>query len=210
MIRVLIVDPFTVLRHGLRLILQEDPALIVVGEAADSAEAVTQATELTPEVTLMEITLPDARGAETVRRIREGVPQTQVLILTASEQCEDMVAAIKAGAKGYLRKNVSGAEVIQAIHQVATGQAVLPPALTTRLLDELADPSPTPEALTERELDVLQYITQGLGNKEIATALNISQNTVKTHVRRILGKLNLRSRTAAATYAMQNGILLRQ
>jgi DNA-binding NarL/FixJ family response regulator len=158
----------------------------------------------------MEIVLPDARGAETIRRIRAGVPQTQVLILTASERCEDMVAAIKAGARGYLRKNVSGAEVIQAIHHVAAGQAVLPPALTTRLLDELADPSPTPEALTERELDVLQYITQGLGNKEIATALNISQNTVKTHVRRILGKLNLPSRTAAATYAMQNGIVLRQ
>jgi len=209
MIHVLIVDAYTVLRHGLRLILQEDPELTVVGEAANSTDALAQVTTLGPDVVLIDPNLPDSYGIETIRSIRTMEPQTQVLVLTTSEQSIDILATFKAGAKGYLSKNVTGAEVVQAIHQVALGQAVLPPTLATCLLDGLAESIPASEQLTNRERDVLTCLTQGLGNREIATALNISQNTVKTHMRRILSKLNLRSRTEAATYALQKGLILK-
>ena len=207
MIKVLIVDAHTVLRHGLRLILQEDPNIAIVGEAASGAEAITQAAKLVPHIILMDLQLPDLCGVEVIRQLRTVAPETRVLILTITDQSDSMLAACKAGVKGYLLKSVSGQDVVRAIHQIAAGQAVLPPSLTTRLLDELAAPSPTPDILTERELDVLRCMTQGLGNKEIASVLNISPNTVKTHVRRIFGKLNLRNRTEAATYAMQTDLL---
>lgn len=207
MIRVLIADTHTVLRHGLRLILQEDPALTVVGEAASGSEIMSNLLPLSPHVILMDLKLPDNYGPEIISQIKAAAPQTQILILTVSDEGENLLPAIKAGAKGFLLKSVSGADVVQAIHQVAAGQAVLPPCLTTHLVNELSAPPSTTEELTDRELDVLQYLTQGLGNKEIATTLNISQNTVKTHVRRILCKLNLRNRTEAATYAMQTGLL---
>ena len=207
MIKVLIVDAHTVLRHGLRLILQEDQAITVIGEAAESAEALQKTQTLNPDVVLMDLCLPGGDGIETIRQIRSTMPQTQVLVLTVSDRSDTMLAACKAGAKGYLLKNVSGAEVVKAIHQVAQGQAILSRPVTTCLLDELANPTPPPEELTRRELDVLQYLSQGFGNKEIATRLNISQNTVKTHVRRIFGKLHLRNRTEAAAYVMQRDLL---
>jgi DNA-binding NarL/FixJ family response regulator len=207
MIKVLIADTHTVLRHGLRLILQEDPGLSVVGEAANATELMVQVECVTPDVVLMDVDLSDQCGIETVRQIRSTSSQPQVLILTVSDQCDNMLPALKAGAKGYLLKSVSGQEVVQAIYEVADGNAVLPRSLTTRLIDELAAPPPVLAELTEREIDVLQCITRGLGNKEIATTLNISQNTVKTHVRRILAKLNLRNRTEAATFALQTDLL---
>ena len=207
MIRVLIVDAHTVLRHGLRLILQEDPTLTVVGEVGSGHEAILQTSNLKPDVVLMDLQLPDLCGTKIIRHIRLASPHTQILVLTVSNQNEKMLTACTAGAKGYLLKSVSGTEVVQAVHQVAAGQAVLPPSLTTRLLDELANPTPTPDTLTERELEVLQQMSDGLENKEIAAALNISQNTVKTHIRRIFAKLNLRNRTEAATYAVQTDIL---
>jgi two-component system NarL family response regulator len=151
----------------------------------------------------MELQFPDCSGIKLIEQIRAAAPQTQVLILTMFDQSKDMVATCKAGARGYLLKTVRGAEVVQALHQVAAGQAVLPPPLASRLWDGLAAPAEAAEMLTGREIDVLQYIIQGLGNKEIADALNISENTVKTHIRHILTKLNLRNRTEAATYAMQ-------
>lgn len=207
MIKVLLADPHAVLRHGLRLILQEDPGLKVIGEAATGREAIAQTIALTPDIVLMDLNFPDINGAETILQIRRAGPETQVLILTVSNRSEDMLAACRAGARGYLLKSVGGGDVIQAIYQVAAGQAMLSPPVATCLLDELANPSPPLQELTDRELDVLQYLTQGLGNKEIASTLNISQNTVKTHVRRILGKLNLRNRTEAATYAMQTNLI---
>jgi DNA-binding NarL/FixJ family response regulator len=196
-----------VLRHGLRLILQEDPALTVVGEAGSGAEVVAQTNQLAPDVVLLDLNLFDTSSVHGIRQIRMSSPQTQVLVLTTADQNGNIAAACKAGAKGYLLKDVGGAEVVRAIHRIADGEAVLPPSLTTRLLDELADPPPTPDCLTNREVDVVRCLSKGLGNKEIANTLSISQNTVKTHVRRILGKLNLRNRTEAATYAMQMNLL---
>jgi two-component system, NarL family, response regulator LiaR len=205
--RVLIADAHTVLRQGLRLIIQEDPKLTVIEEAATSAETLEKALTLEPDVVLMDVNMPDARGIATIRQIRSLLPQTQVLILTVTDRSDSMLAACKAGAKGYLLKNVSGNEVIRAIHQVAVGQAILSPPVTTCLLDELATPSPSIEELTDREMDVLRYLSRGFGNKEIAKTLNISQNTVKTHVRRIFSKLHLRNRTEAATLVVQTNFL---
>lgn len=207
MTSVLIVDAYTVLRHGLRLILQEDERLQVVGEAGTAAEVMEQACRLHPDVILMDVRLPDASGPDVIRQVRTVAPQSPVLVLTTSGRSEEVLSAFKAGAKGYLLKDISGETVVSAVHQVAAGQSVLPPELTDRLLTGLSSPTPTPHALTDRELEVLRYISRGLGNKEIAGELNISQNTVKTHVRRILHKLNLRSRTEATAYALQMGII---
>ncbi|RMF27708.1 MAG: DNA-binding response regulator [Chloroflexi bacterium] len=207
MIRVLIADDHAILRQGLRLILREAPDLSVVGEAATGAEAIAQAVALAPDVVLMDIELPDLSGIEATRRIRALSPQTRILVLTVSDRSEDLVGALKAGARGYLLKSADAATVLDAIRRVAAGQAVLPPDLTALLLDELAEPQPVAEGLTERELEVLGYIVQGLGNKEIAAILHLSENTVKTHVRHILSKLNVRSRAEAAAYAVRAGLI---
>lgn len=208
MIRVLIADAYTILRHGLRLILEEDPLITVVGEAARASELMAQIDSKMPHVVVMDLGLSNNNGIETIRHIRTTSPHTQVVVLTTCAQGEVMLAACRAGAKGYLSKNVSGVEVIQAIHQVASGQAALPPQLTTQLLNELATEldKPSLNSLTRREVEVLQCLVHGACNKEIADHLIISENTVKTHIRRILAKLNLRNRTEAATFAMQTNL----
>ena len=205
MIRVLIIDAYTVLRHGLRLILQTDSHLTVVGDAGTCTDALHQLSILTPQVILIDPNLPDIAGPEALRQLQAAAPETEFVVLTTFNHSDAILAAFKAGAKGYLLKDVSGQEVIQTIHQVAKGHTVLPPDLTHCLLTGMA--SPSPEDLTTREQDVLYCLTQGLGNKEIAAELNISENTVKTHVRRILCKLHLRSRTEAVAYALQSGLV---
>jgi DNA-binding NarL/FixJ family response regulator len=207
LIRVLIADDHTVLRHGLRMILDEADDITVVGEAANGEEAVAQARALTPDVVLMDVNMPGVDGVEAARQIRASLPQIRVLILTVSDKDRDLMGAIKAGARGYLLKSAESDEVLEAIRRVAAGEAILPPALTARVLDELASPTPTLSPLTDREIEVLGLIAQGLSNKEIAVALYISQNTVKTHVRHILEKLGLRSRSEAAAFAVREGLL---
>jgi DNA-binding NarL/FixJ family response regulator len=207
MIKVLIADDHAVLRHGLRLILQQDPRLQVVGEAGSGADAVAQAQSLAPDIVLMDVGLPDMSGIEATRRLRAAGAEAQIIMLTISDRNEDLLAAFKAGARGYLLKSLESKDVLAAIHRVTGGEMVLPPHLTMRLLRELAEPTPVIKDLTDRERDVLQQLARGLGNKEIAANLNVSENTVKTHVRHILGKLNLRSRAEAAAYAVQAGFL---
>lgn len=207
MISVLIADDHPVLRHGLRLILREEPDLQVIGEAASGEEAMTKAVALAPDVVLMDLGLPDMSGIEAIRRIRAARPETRILVLTISDRNRDLLGAIKAGARGYLLKSADAEDVLHAIHRVAAGEAVLPPELASRLLDELAEPKPVAETLTDRELEVLQYLARGFANKEIAAVLNISQNTVKAHVRQILAKLNVRSRAEAAAYAVSAGLI---
>ena len=207
MIRVLIADDHTILRQGLRLILPEDANLTVVGEAATGEEAVARTLELSPDVVLMDVKMPYLSGIEATRRIRAVQPEIRILMLTVSDKDEDLLGALKAGARGYLLKNAEAREVLEAIHRVQAGEAILPPALAARVLDELAVPAPNPEELTPREAEVLQLVAQGLGNKEIAVALCISENTVKTHVRHILNKLGLRSRAEAAAYAVRSGLV---
>ena len=207
MITVLIADDHSVLRHGLRLILQGDPNLDVVGEATNGAEAVEKALSLLPDVILMDVEMPDITGIEATRRIRAVQPDMRVLILSVSQRNEDLLDAFKAGARGYLLKSVESAEMLSAIHHVAVGETILPPDLATRLMNRLAQPEQNTEELTARERDVLEQIARGLGNKEIAAILSISENTVKTHVRHILAKLNLRSRAEAAAFAVRNNLV---
>ena len=206
MIRILIVDDHTLLRHGLRLIFNHAEGLAVVGEASDGEEAIAMAQTLKPDVILMDVNMPGVDGIEATRRIRAAQPEIQVLMLTISKQDTDLISALKAGARGYLLKNAESGEVIESIRRVAAGEPILPPSMMARVLDELADPTPTPKELTEREIETLKLVAQGLGNKEIAAELHISENTVKTHVRHILEKLGLSNRAEAAAYAVKTGL----
>jgi len=207
LIKVLIADDHAVLRHGLRLILQETPDLRVVGEAADGETAVTLIQELQPDVVLMDLNMPGLNGVEATHRIRSSQPHVHVVVLTISKKDKDLIEAVKAGAKGYLIKSAQSSEVIEAIRRVAAGEAILPPALMARVLDELTNPTPTPEILTGREQEIIKLVAQGLGNKSIARTLYISENTVKTHMRHILEKLNLSNRAEAAAYAVHTGLV---
>lgn len=209
MIRVLIVDDHTLLRHGLRLILDHVEDLSVAGEAGDGEEAIALARELKPDVILMDVNMPGLDGIEATRRIRAAQPEIHILMLTISKQDKDLIGAIKAGARGYLLKSAESSEVVDSIRRVAAGEAILPPDMIRRVLDELADPTPTPKELTERETEILKLVAQGLGNKEIGSELHISENTVKTHVRHILEKLNLSNRAEAAAYAVRAGLIPR-
>lgn len=206
MIRVLIADDHTVLRHGLRLILNEPADIMVIGEAASGDEAVSMTLELQPTVVLMDVGMPGLDGIEATRRIRTVRPDVAVLILTISDRDRDLIQAIKAGARGYLLKSAESRDVIEGIRRVAAGEAIVPPALMARVFDELARPPSDSRDLTDRELEILALVAQGLGNKDIAARLVISENTVKTHVRHILEKSNLSNRAEAAAYAVQIGL----
>lgn len=151
--------------------------------------------------------MPRLSGTEATRRIRAARPEIRILMLTVSEEDADLFAALKAGARGYLLKNAEAQEVLEAIHRVHKGEAILSPDLAARVLEEFAAPAHEPEALTQREVEVIRLLAQGLGNKEIAAALSISENTAKTHVRHILAKLGLRSRAEAAAYAVRSGLV---
>ncbi len=210
MIRVLIGDDHTILRQGLRRILAEDPDLTVVGEAADGEQVVALALELVPAVVLMDVQMPELSGIEAARRIRTAHPEIRILMLTVSDRDEDLFGALRAGARGYLLKSAEAQEVLDAIHRVYRGEAILPPNLAARVVNEFAAPTPKPESLSQREVEVIRLLAQGLGNKEIAAALSISENTVKTHVRHILDKLGLRNRAEAAAYAVQSGLASRE
>lgn len=207
MIRVLIADDHAVLRHGLRLILNEPTDLSVIGEASNGEEAVALAMELQPDVVLMDVEMPHLGGIEAARRIRAVSPNIQVLMLTISSKDKDLIEAVKAGARGYLLKSAESSQVVDAIRRIATGETILPPTLVTRVLDELTTPTPKPQILTDREQEILRLVAQGLGNKEIASKLHISENTVKTHVSHILEKLNLNNRAEAAAYAVRTGLI---
>ncbi len=214
-ISVLIADDHTLFRHGLRRLLGDYDDLTVVGEAADGTEAVALVKRLRPHVVLMDVQMPGLPGPEATRQIRSAHPKTQVIMLTVSDRDEDLFESVKAGARGYLLKNVETAELIEAIRRVHAGEAVIAPALAVRLLEEFGalaqqappPPQPSPQALTEREIEVLRLVAQGLGNKEIADRLHLSEHTVKSHLRNILDKLHLRSRAHAAAYAVRAGLV---
>lgn len=212
-IQILIADDHTLFRRGLMRILAEYDDLSVVGEARDGEEAVTLAQQFKPDVVLMDVGMPEILGPEATRRIGAACPETHIIMLTVSDKEEDLFASIKAGARGYLLKNARTAELVDAIRRVHAGEAMIAPAMAVRLLDEFGAPSekqeepPPPDTLTEREIDVLRLVAQGLGNKEIAAELDLSIHTVKTHLRHILDKLHLRSRAHAAAYAVQLGVV---
>src|SRR2546423_14883384 len=205
-IRVLIVDDHAVVRQGLRMFLGLDPDIEVVGEAADGREAVRLAQELQPQEVLMELLMPVMDGRTAIETIRRQMPEVEVIALTSVLDDASVTGAIRAGAIGYLLKNSDADELRRAIRAAAQGQVHLSPEAAARLVKEIQIPG-SPESLTERETSVLRLLARGQANKQIARELKIGEQTVKTHVSRILGKLQLQSRTAAALYALDRGLV---
>jgi DNA-binding NarL/FixJ family response regulator len=216
-IRVLLVDDQPLLRTGFRMILEAEPDLAVVGEAGDGAQAVDAVRALTPDVVLMDVRMPRMDGVEATRRIagpdRNG--SARVLVLTTFDLDEYVVEALRAGASGFLLKDVPADDLIDAIRVVAAGEAIVAPRITRRLLDRFASRLPAADAptpatlasLTEREVEVLKLVSRGLSNAEIAGELYVSETTVKTHVGHVLTKLGLRDRVQAAVFAYESGLV---
>jgi DNA-binding NarL/FixJ family response regulator len=212
-IRVLVVDDQELFRRGLTMLLNVETDIDVVGEAADGASAVRLATDMAPDVVLMDVRMPKQTGIEACTAIKDAAPNARIIMLTVSDEEADLYEAVKNGASGYLLKDSSIDEVAQAVRVVADGQSLISPSMAIKLLDEFKQMSrtdrstvPTPR-LTDRELEVLRLVAQGLNNREIAKQLFISENTVKNHVRNILEKLQLHSRMEAVMYAVREKLL---
>jgi NarL family two-component system response regulator LiaR len=208
-IRVLVADDHAIVCKGIRALLATEPDIEVVGEAENGREAVTEAEKLQPDVILMDLVMPEMDGIEAICRITARQPEARILVLTSFAADDKVFPAIKAGALGYLLKDSSPEELVQAIHQVYRGESSLHPTIARKVLQELSRPSerpPTPEPLTEREVEVLRLVARGQSNQEIADQLVISEATVRTHVSNILSKLHLASRTQAALYALREGL----
>jgi NarL family two-component system response regulator LiaR len=208
-IRVLIADDHLVVRKGIQFLLSTEDDIVVIGEVADGVEAVAQAQALKPDVILMDLVMPEMDGIEATRQITARQPGTRVLVLTSFAADDKVFPAIKAGALGYLLKDSSPDDLVQAIHRVHRGEPSLEASIARKVLTEMASSPKKPlsdDPLTERELEVLRLIARGCNNKEIAEQLVIADITVRTHVSNILGKLHLASRTQAALYAVREGI----
>src|SRR6266516_4048806 len=205
-IRVVIADDHSVVRQGLRMFLGLDSELEVVGEAADGAEALRVAQQLRPDVVLMDLLMPVMDGIAATAAIRRELPDTEVLALTSVLEDASVVGAVRAGAIGYLLKDTQAEALCQAIKAAAAGQVQLTPKAAARLMQAISAPD-SPEALTEREADVLRLLSPGFSNKHIAHTLNNTEKTIKTHVSRILSKLGVQSRTQATLYAIRIGLV---
>ncbi len=207
-IRVLVADDHPVVRQGLRTFLALQDDFEIVGEAGDGEEAVKQVEELLPDVVVMDLVMPKLDGIDAIRRIRSVSPTTRVLVLTSFLDDAKVFPAVRAGAAGYLLKDVEPVDLARAIRTVMRGEGLLHPAIAARVMEALSRPERTPaEGLTERELDVLRLLARGLSNKAIALELHVSEKTVKTHVSNILAKLHLADRTQAALYAVRQRIV---
>ncbi|MFE7169002.1 response regulator [Streptomyces sp. NPDC057616] len=214
-IRVLIADDQQMVRQGFGVLLNTKPDIDVVGQAVDGLDAVAQVAELAPDVVLMDIRMPELGGIEATRRITEATPHIKVLVLTTFDLDEYVYEALRAGASGFLLKDASADQLAEAVRVVAAGDALLAPGITRRLIAEFSRLDGRPRAplkervgdLTERETEVLALIAQGLSNAEIAERLVVAEQTVKTHVGRILVKLGLRDRTQAAVFAYESGLV---
>ncbi|MBW8701965.1 Transcriptional regulatory protein DegU [Streptomyces sp. MBT84] len=214
-VRVLIADDQMMVRQGFTVLLNARPGIEVVGQAVDGEEAVAKVAELAPDVVLMDIRMPGLGGIEATRRITADAPHPRVLVLTTFDLDEYVYDALRAGASGFLLKDASADQLAEAVRVVAAGDALLAPGITRRLIAEFSRLTDAPRAplkqpvgdLTERETEVLALIAQGLSNAEIAGSLVVAEQTVKTHVGRILVKLGLRDRTQAAVFAYESGLV---
>lgn len=205
-VRILIADDHKVVRQGLRMFLALDPDLEVVGEAENGRMALEMARALQPDVVLMDLIMPEMTGVEATAAIRQELPDTEVIAVTSVLEDNSVIGAIRAGAIGYLLKDVEADELVRAIKAAGAGQVQLSPKAAARLMKEVRAPE-NPEPLTERETEVLRLLAQGFSNKEIAQHLVIGEKTVKTHVSNILSKLSVVSRTQAALYAARIGLV---
>jgi DNA-binding NarL/FixJ family response regulator len=211
--RVLIADDDHLMRAGLAELLIADPEIEIVGQASTGREAVDQARRLAPDVVLMDVRMPDLDGIGATRELSRIAPEARVLILTTFEQDDYVFGALRAGASGFLLKRTRPEELIAAVHTIAAGDSLLSPSVTRRVIDRMAQ-QPTPELaalgkvdqLTPREREVLHLIARGLSNREIATALVVEESTIRTHVKRILMKLDLRDRVQAVIFAYETGL----
>jgi NarL family two-component system response regulator LiaR len=209
-IRILIADDHPIVRRGLRTLITSEPGLELLDEATNGVEAVEKARLLRPDVILLDLVMPHKDGLEALIEIKKEDPEARILILTSFAEDDRIFSAVKAGALGYLLKDTSPEELLEAIRNVYQGEPSLPPAIARKLILEINRPPPdlppAEQPLTEREVDILKLIAQGLTNQEIAAELVISEWTVRTHVRNILGKLHLANRTQAALYALRTGL----
>ena len=212
-VRVLLVDDDDLMRAGLRSVLASDETLEVVGEAEDGRVAAARVRETRPDVVLMDIRMPDVDGVSATREVLASSPDVKVVVLTTFEQDDYIFDALSAGASAFLLKRTTPEELIAAIHTVADGDSLLSPSVTRRVIDRMAtEPSPVAasrrlDALTPRELEVLEHVAHGLSNREIAEAFVIEESTVKTHVKRVLMKLGLRDRVQAVIFAYESGVI---
>jgi DNA-binding NarL/FixJ family response regulator len=215
MIRVLLVDDQTLVRQGIRLLLEIEPDIQVIGQAANGREAIQQVEALHPEVVLMDVRMPEMDGVAATQEICARFPETGVIILTTFEDDEIVFEGLKAGARGYLLKDISSEEMAEAVRKVAAGEALIQPSITRKVLAEFsrlatAASRPAPplaEPLTERELEVLHALAHGLSNREIADQLVITEGTVKNHVSSLIAKLEVRDRTQAVLKAQELGLI---
>ena len=204
-IKILLVDDHPLIRRGLSAVIAEAEGMTVIGEAMDGLQAIKRARDLSPDVVLMDIFMPTMNGVEATAVMLRNQPWLKVMMLTISDKEEDLYSAIKAGASGYLLKNVKPSELIDAIEQVVQGGAIITKNLAPRMLDDLMEgrvgpDSASPTVLTARERDVLELVSAGFSNREIAAKLFVSENTIKTHLRNIMDKYHFKNRAQAAAY----------
>jgi two-component system, NarL family, nitrate/nitrite response regulator NarL len=211
-VSVLLVDDHTLFRSGVRSLLARHPEFAVVGEAADGVEGIKRAQQLQPQVVLLDLNMPGMSGLETLQLMLQDCPDSAIVMLTVSEDAQDLAAALRAGASGYLLKNIDTDALVRAIRRAADGQTVVAEAMTSKLVAQLqGGPQGTPSAsdldkLTPRERDVIAGLARGESNKLIARNLDLSESTVKIHVQNVLKKLKLNSRVQAAVFAVEHGI----
>ncbi|MDA8368377.1 MAG: response regulator transcription factor [Nocardiopsaceae bacterium] len=209
----LIADDDDLMRAGLVELLSNDPTIEIIGQAGTGREAVDRTRRLSPDVVLMDIRMPDLDGITATRALSQAAPQSRVLILTTFEQDDYIFSALRAGASGFLLKRTRPEDLIAAVHTIASGDSLLSPSVTRRVIDRMAQ-QPTPDLndqaalaeLTPREREVLTLIARGLTNREIAAALVVEESTIRTHVKRVLMKLRLRDRVQAVIFAYENGL----
>jgi two-component system nitrate/nitrite response regulator NarL len=215
-IRILIVDDHTLFRSGIKLALQRHEGFEVVGEAGDGLEGIKRARQLKPDVVLLDLHMPGTGGLEALRVLVEDLPETQVIMLTVSEDAEDLLETLRAGARGYLLKNIDTEFFLESIQRAARGESVMSPQIAHKLADSLRAPQKdsatvaadvSPSKLSPREREIIVMLAHGASNKEIARVLNLSESTIKIHVQGILRKLNIAKRVQAAVYAVEHGLI---
>ncbi|HXZ50348.1 MAG TPA: response regulator [Usitatibacter sp.] len=207
-IRVVVIDDHTLFRRGLTALLGREPGFAVVGEAADGFEGIRVAAASRPDVVLLDLNMPGISGVEALQAIRKEAPGAHVVMLTVSEDAEDLLAALRAGADGYLLKNIDSEFLVESIRRAAEGESVVSSEMTGKLVKGVrAGPAAAPaDGLSPREREILAHLARGSSNKEVARALELAESTVKIHVQHILRKLNLSSRVQAAVWAIEHGV----
>jgi len=211
MANIFVIDSYAVYRYGLVSMLKERPEFRVIGDAANTSEAVAKLGELQPDIVIMDIFMPGGEGVEAINLMRQKFPDVKVIVFTLSDKEEDFLRAMRAGARAYLLKSIETEELIESVHLVATGHAIVSPLMAFRLPEEFGDTNKQNRqgvnSLSPREKEVLCLVAQGASNKEIAVKCYVSQTTAKAHLRRILEKLNVRNRAQAAAMGISKGLL---